>query len=59
MARTCPICERGANNANSRSHSNIATKRMQHVNIQTMLVKGKRVKACTSCIRGRNQKNQA
>ncbi|USN53741.1 MAG: 50S ribosomal protein L28 [Candidatus Nomurabacteria bacterium] len=59
MARTCTICGRGAMNAVSRSHSNIATKRKQHVNLQTLLVDGKRVKACTSCIRTHNQKQKA
>ncbi len=51
MARTCLLCGRGANNANSRSHSNIATARKQHLNIQTLTLNGARVPACTSCIR--------
>jgi ribosomal protein L28 len=38
-------------NSFTRSHSNIATKVKQHVNLQTMLVNGQRVKACANCIR--------
>lgn len=56
MARACPICGRGAMNSASRSHSNIATKRKQHINLQTMLVNGKRVKACSACIRAQTKK---
>lgn len=51
MARTCSICGRGALNSNTRSHSNIATANKQHLNIQTLIIKGTRVSACTSCIR--------
>lgn len=51
MARSCPICGRGALNANIRSHSNIATARKRHVNLQTIYKDGRRIIACTSCIR--------
>ena len=51
MARTCSLCGRGAMNSNSRSHSNIATANKQHINIQTLMLKGTRLSACTSCIR--------
>jgi len=51
MARTCSICGRGALNSYSRSHSNIATKRKQALNLHTLLKDGARVTACTSCIR--------
>ncbi len=51
MARLCKICGRGPLKAVSRSHSNIATKRRQHVNLQSMPVNGQRVRACASCIR--------
>jgi ribosomal protein L28 len=51
MARICTVCGRGAMNSASRSHSNIATKRKQHVNLQTLLFNGQRVKACSNCIR--------
>lgn len=38
-------------NGVSRSHSNIASKRKQHINLQTLAVNGQRVKACSNCIR--------
>ncbi|MDD5040049.1 MAG: 50S ribosomal protein L28 [Patescibacteria group bacterium] len=56
MARTCDICGRGALNANSRSHSNIPTKRRQHLNLQQTAYKGKRVKACARCIKSMTKK---
>jgi len=51
MARRCDICKRGSNRAVSRSHSNIATKREQGVNLQTKTIAGKRTRVCTRCIR--------
>ncbi len=51
MARNCSVCDRGAMNGYSRSHSNIATKRKQHLNLHTLLKDGLRIKACSSCIR--------
>jgi len=51
MAKVCQICGRGAMTGHSRSHSNIATKRKQHINLQTALHNGKRVKACARCIK--------
>ncbi|PIY96368.1 MAG: 50S ribosomal protein L28 [Candidatus Kerfeldbacteria bacterium CG_4_10_14_0_8_um_filter_42_10] len=49
--RFCQICGRGALSSVSRSHSNIATKRRQYLNLQTTIYQGKKVKACTSCIK--------
>lgn len=51
MARSCTVCGRGAMNSQTRSHSNIATKKKQHVNLQTLVQDGARVKACVNCIR--------
>ncbi len=51
MSRICDICGRGALSGQSRSHSNIATKRRQQINLQQTLYRGKRVKACASCIK--------
>jgi len=59
MARTCLLCGRGALNANRRSHSNIATAVRKHVNLQTLFLGGKRVTACTSCIRRETKKLKA
>lgn len=51
MAQVCTICGRGSRNVNSRSHSNIATARRVRLNLQTLFINGRRVVACTSCIR--------
>jgi ribosomal protein L28 len=51
MARVCDRCGRGSNRAISRSHSNIATKREQFVNLQARKVAGQRIKVCTRCVR--------
>jgi len=59
MARTCTICGRGAMNSFTRSHSNIATHKKQHINLQTALKDGLRVKACTACIRTETKKLKA
>ncbi len=56
MARTCSICGRGALKANMRSHSKIATIKRQRVNVQSLYKDGKRVMACTSCIRSHARK---
>ncbi len=51
MARICDKCGRGYNKALSRSHSNIPTLKRQHVNLQSKVVNGQRLKLCTSCIK--------
>ncbi len=51
MARICEKCERGYMSAVSRSHSNIATLRRQHVNLQYKKVGGKRMRICSRCIK--------
>ncbi|MDZ7798046.1 MAG: 50S ribosomal protein L28 [Patescibacteria group bacterium] len=51
MARKCEICGKTAKTAISRSHSNIATKRLQKINLQTLIKNGKKYKACAACIR--------
>ncbi len=51
MSRICDLCGRGPNQAVSRSHSNIATKRRQLVNLQTRTVAGVRARVCTRCVR--------
>ncbi len=43
-------------NSFTRSHSNIATKTKQHINLQTVLKNGTRVKACANCIRTESKK---
>jgi large subunit ribosomal protein L28 len=51
MAKICDICERGPVTANWRSHSNVAAKRRQMVNLQTRHIGGRRMKVCTRCLR--------
>ena len=36
---------------NNRSHSNVATKRRQLVNLQPRIIDGKQVRLCTRCLR--------
>lgn len=51
MARLCDRCGRGSNRANSRSHSNIATKREQFANLQSRKIGGLRQTLCTRCLK--------
>ena len=51
MARQCAKCERGYMVSVSRSHSNIATKRRQNVNLQVRHEDGKKLLVCASCIK--------
>lgn len=51
MARLCDRCGRGSNRANSRSHSNIATKREQFANLQARKIGGMRMTLCTRCLK--------
>ncbi|MBI4457664.1 50S ribosomal protein L28 [Candidatus Uhrbacteria bacterium] len=58
MGRVCDMCAKGSNRANSRSHSNIATKREQFANLQRKTVDGKSMKLCTGCIRALSKKTR-
>jgi len=51
MSRTCQVCGRGTKSSQSRSHSNIATKRTQKINVQSKNVDGQSVKVCAKCIK--------
>ena len=51
MARKCELCGRGPKKSTSRSHSNIATKRKQYLNLQKTHHEGKQIKACAKCIK--------
>lgn len=55
MSKTCSVCGRGTTAGNSRSHSNIASKRKFSINIQTKKVDGKKAKMCTKCIKTENK----
>ncbi|MFH1597458.1 MAG: 50S ribosomal protein L28 [Patescibacteria group bacterium] len=56
MAKVCALCQRGALKGNKRSHSNIATKRRQYLNLQKIKKDGKSIMVCTSCIRNQSKK---
>lgn len=58
MARICDNCGKGSNRGNSRSHSNIATKRQQFANLQMKTVEGKSQRLCTGCIRTLTKKER-
>ncbi len=51
MSRIDALTGKGAKTVNSRSHSNIATKRRQHVNLQTIRLNGRRVRVAVSTLR--------
>jgi len=51
MSRTCQVCGRGPRSAQSRSHSNIATKRTMAINLQSKKIAGKSLKICTKCLK--------
>ncbi len=51
MPSYCERCGRGSKPAMSRSHSNIATKRRQHVNVQRVAFGHGSMDLCTTCVR--------
>ncbi|MEK7516864.1 MAG: 50S ribosomal protein L28 [Patescibacteria group bacterium] len=59
MARICDRCGRGPLRAVSRSHSNIATKRRQFLNLQMKRVEGHRMRICTNCLKTLAKKPKA
>lgn len=55
MGKVCEICGRGTKSGNSRSHSNIQTKRTVKPNIQNKKIEGKKMNICTSCLKTKNK----
>ncbi|MCX8082203.1 MAG: 50S ribosomal protein L28 [bacterium] len=55
MGRVCEICGKKSRAGNSKSHSNVKTRRVWKPNIQTVLValgnKRKRINVCTKCLK--------
>lgn len=51
MSRICEISGKGPQAVNSRSHSNVATRRTQKVNLQTVRINGRRIRIATSTLR--------
>lgn len=56
MSRVCSVCGKGQMTGNTRSHSNIATKRVSRPNVQKVEIEenGKVTRAymCTKCMKG-------
>ena len=57
MAKVCNICGKRPLSMIKRSHSKIATKAKQNVNLQSKVVDGKRVNICTRCLRTLSKKD--
>jgi len=51
MAKVCQKCGRKTRVKISRSHSNIATKKRQYINLQTKIINGKKIKICGRCLK--------
>lgn len=51
MSRICQLTGKSALFGNSRSHSNIATRRRQNVNLQTIRINGKRLRIAARTLR--------
>ena len=57
MARVCYVCEKGPRTGNNVSHANNKTKRRWLPNLQTVKIitpagERRRVRVCTTCIKG-------
>lgn len=55
MSKVCDICKRGPKIKISRSHSMIATRKKQNLNLQVKTINGKRLKICSKCIKTLNK----
>jgi ribosomal protein L28 len=51
MPKTCDTCGKGPHTKISRSHSHIATKKMQYPNLQSKKIEGKKMTICTRCLK--------
>ncbi len=51
MSRICLISGKRANKANNRSHSNVATKKLQGVNLQTRRFNGVKIRLSTRALK--------
>ena len=51
MSRICQLTGKSAIFGNSRSHSNIATRRRQNVNLQTIRINGMRIRVAARTLR--------
>ena len=51
MSRVCDVCGKGKMDGKTVSHANNKAPRKYNVNLQSAEIDGKKVKACTKCIR--------
>ncbi len=51
MSRVCELCGKGKMAGNTVSHSNRKAPRKYDANLQPTKIDGKKVKACTKCIK--------
>ena len=58
MSRKCSITGKTALTGNKRSHSNIATKRKQQLNLQKITYKGKRIKVSARTLKTLTKKGE-
>ncbi|MBI4054450.1 MAG: 50S ribosomal protein L28 [Candidatus Doudnabacteria bacterium] len=54
--RACEICGRGYKRSFSRSHSNQATIRKLQINLQWTKLAGRRIRACSKCIKTQDKR---
>lgn len=57
MSRVCDVCGKGKMDGNTRSHANNKSPKKYDANLQTTEIDGKKVKACTKCIKTAKKKN--
>ncbi|MCX7778999.1 MAG: 50S ribosomal protein L28 [Patescibacteria group bacterium] len=55
MSRICQICQRGTRVKISRSHSNIATKKRQYLNLKKKKIGKRKIKICTRCLKAKSK----
>lgn len=56
MSQVCEMCQKRPRVGQTRSHSNIATKRWQKINLQTKRIQGKKVLLCSRCLKALEKK---
>jgi len=59
MTKACELCFRGPRSSQSRSHSKVATKRRNEINLQMKKLNGVRMRICTKCIKTMKKKVKA
>ncbi len=56
MSKVCEVCGKGKMAGNTVSHSNRKAPRKYDANLQSTEIDGKKVKACTKCIKSAKKK---